>query len=845
MMNLKAIPHTKLVIQFIGTAAVTLVPKFKGGIVAPFKRIRHFYGMPNLSDFYTPTKALSGLKDASGNYLVYGVGVDESEYPVSLEYPGLTGPQQDFFDMDPDTVKLAADNVKWEVEMPSGEPYEGKNILPYVNSISGGLTNLAVGTLEDDIVPIDGSVVHDVGVPKTFIIKFKKGTTYAAVWVNLNDSDVQAGSGVDILATGGEDYRRDIAVDETFSFGDAGCTVFYDDTAGQATISFSDETSGITEVTAMSLDQLTVVPYPDDPTVDGRWFYTALDATTTVAKTLLSVMRGIQGYGTVSAGDLVEDSDGNFHSFVKVAELDGYSDVWDLSNTVGCDFGELINKSAANVDKLQVFAPFYSFNTTSFYDVDPSGVPGDTLLAITALTTLLTEENDVTEDTMFVGDAHVAYSADFTAASTGNKYMNRVYRSDAGLTDFPLVDGSYKWGLPHPDNPTGFAAYIAGLILSPSSYYYITLSDNKTKGFSLIGKELPRVLFIANLWEEYNQGGLSEASFITNQVSQYDNYPNVYTYMVMNPRVDKRGDEDDYNAYPGTVVEGDYYLTKASGDIEFTGSPAVSIGDYVEILYGTGDTQRIVVTGVESTKLRLSKKTGSSGEVAFKIYTRMTSSSAKSYYESKFSSDVFTLFNCLNTEVEWGSHVISPKWLSLASMLRRLVYPEQQPLTKVALDVGNFGRAYGGFEFFEIEDLDYLVSKGFQIYVSDAESVTSYIERDVSAGIKSDDYRRGNGNAVTPISTFAASCRLVLDPMTGKYNKGDFLKEKVKLSLQAIETAYTKTPSVPDYGAKLRIARFKELRAITGGYKVVLEALPQEQGNIFEIEINVIQETEE
>jgi hypothetical protein len=288
-------------------------------------------------------------------------------------------------------------------------------------------------------------------------------------------------------------------------------------------------------------------------------------------------------------------------------------------------------------------------------------------------------------------------------------------------------------------------------------------------------------------------------------------------------------------------VEGDYYLTKDSGDKNFTGTPSVAIGDYVELLYATGDTQRVVVTGVEVGRLRLSKKTMSTGEVAFKVYTRMTSSSAKSYYASKFSSDVFTLFNTLNTSVEWGSHFLSPKWLSLAAMLRRLVYPEQQPLTKVALDVGNFGRAYGGFEFFDTEDLDYLVSQGFMMYVADADSATSYIERDVSAGLKSDDYRRGNGNAVTPICTFASSCRLVLDGLTGKYNKSEFLKEKVKLALQAVETAYTKTPPVPDYGPKLRIARFKSMTPITGGYAVVLEALPQEQGNIFEITINVIQ----
>ena len=845
MTNLKALPHTKLVIQFIGTAAVTLVPRFKGGIIAPFKRVRHFYGTENLVDFYTPNADLSALRDADDAYLVYGLGVDESEYPAMLDYPGLSGPQEDFFDMDTDSIKLAADKVKWAVDMPLVEPYAGRDVLPYVIG-SAGLTKLAVGTLDTGVVPLDGSpLVYDVGVERTFILKFTKASSSAAFAIDLYDEKIADKTDVDILLAANSSAVLELFEPVAGFFGAATCKLTYDADTKKLTIKFGIALTVMTAVTAMSLDAKTVVPYPDDATVDGRWFYTALNKESVITATLLSVMRGIQGYGTVVAGDSEEDSDGNFHSFIEVEESEDYDDVWDMgSKTIGVSFQDLV-KSAEDVDKLQVFKPFYSFTTTSFYDVDPSGVPGDLKLSISALTTLLTEENDVTEDTMFVGNAHIGYIADFAKSSTGNRYANAIYRSDAAVGVFPLVDGAYTWGLPHPDNPMGFAAYIAGTILSADNYYYVTLSDDKSKGFSLLGKEIPKALFFANLWEEYGQGGLSEDSFLATQEEKYDNYPNVYTYMAMNPRIDKRGTSEEYNVYPGTVVEGEYYINKASGDINFTGAPAVTIGDYVEMLFASGDAQRMVVTGVESDRLRLSKKVSATGEVAFRVYTRMTSATAKSYYDSKFASTKFNLFCSLNTNVAWGSHFISTKWLSLTAMLRRLVYPEQQPLTKVSVDIGLFGKAYGGYEFFEIGDLDHLVSRGFMVHVTDPDSATSYIVRDVSAGLKSDDYRRGNGNAVTPITTFAAACRTILDKLVGKYNKNDYVREQVKLRIEAVQKLYTKTPPIPDYGPKLRIARLKEVNAITGGYEIILEVSPNEQCNVFDIKIRVIKNEED
>lgn len=831
----KSIPHTTMQINFIGTAAVTLLPTFRGAILAPLKRVRHFYGQDGLSEFYAPSKSMSGLVDSNlSNYLVYGHDINESDLPAILDYPGFTGPQQDFFELQQDSVKLAGDKIKWLVDMSSlVEPYAGQEILPYITNMASPLSNLGMGTIDSTVIAAGASDTHEVGVPQTLLLTFTKAGGKITVFVDVSQltttpQNLRTGTGL----------RRDILGSSAALFGTTGvCNVSYDDVTGILTVALTAGDSGITAVTVMSLDQLTVVPFPDDPTVDGRWFYLTLNRVGAPANTNYSVLRGIQGYGDITAGTMVDDTDNNGHMFLKVTPSEDYTGVW-VINTPGKVFTDIAE--ADYPDKVNVPYPFYSFLSTSIYNVTPTGTPGDKTLPVSALGSLLTESHSVTGDLIFVCDAHVSYIADFAGSDLGNRYINRVFRSNASATEFPIQDGAYAWGLPHPDNPMGFGASIVSTFLGSSdNYFYVVLSDDKATGFDLANAMIPQILFMANLWEEFGQGGVNEGGMLTTLATTRGDYPIVCTYVTMNPRIDKRGTADDYNPYTGICTTDDYYFYKHANDKNFTASPAVEVGDIIEVVYSDASTQRAVVTGVEAGRVRISKKCTQTATPEYTIYTRMTSPSAATYYNGRMTADNFNMFVNLNEGVQWGTHILSNKWYTAVIMAMRLVYPEQQPLTGIGVNIGLFGVPYGGYDFFRKTDLDTLVSNGYYIFVSDPESSTGYVVRDCTAGLKSDDWRRGNGNAAVPIATFAASCRTILDSLKGKYNKSSYTRNRVALGLQAVEAKYTATPPVPDYGPKLQRAKFTGMEPIAGGYRVVMSCVPMEQANIFELVINV------
>lgn len=838
-MYYQVIPHTTLQIRFIGTAAVTLLPAFKGAVAGQFKRVRHFYGMDNLSDFYTPDAAMSALVDSdiSAN-LVYGPGIDLDELPAKFDYPGFTGPQQDFFDLEQDSVKLAADRVKWNAAV---DGMTGLSVLPYVVG-AGALSRVAAGKLNSTAVAGDSTPTeHQVGVAQTLLFDFVSGTTHNVVHVNVLHADFSAA--LNILDPANSDVLREIFGNIPVPGTPAKtCSVAYSAEYDKVTVTFNAQGSGMT-LNVYSIDKAESPAFPDDPTISAQGFYLTSKA---VSKASYQVLRGIQGYGDVVAGTPYhfepDSATDEYHMFAG-AEVDSdYGDhVWKLTS----NYEALV--TADYFSTFRVYGAYYTFSSTSFYGVDLGGiVPEDKQLQVDALSVLAAETHPVTEDSVFCCDVHVEYKAVFVPGSAGNTYANRVYVSNASESQFPIADGNYKWGLPHPDNPVGFAASITRTLLATdANYFFVVLADDKAKAFDLAAAEIPRILFIANVWDEFGQGGLSEDGYLATLETTQGKYPALFTWMNMNPIIDKRGTEDAPNAYPGSATVSDYYLYKHGSDVNFTASPAVEAGDIVELTYADDSTQLAIVTGVEASRIRLSKRlSGTASDINFYIYKRMTSAAAKDYYNSRMASSKFNLWVNLNQGIQWGSHLISNKWIVPAMMAMRLVNPEQQPMTGVTLDFGKFGVAYGGKDFFEMGDLDGVVANGFYVLVTDPEAGASYVIRDVTAGIKSQDYRRGNGNAATPILTFAASCRAVLDRLTGKYNKGPFLVQKAQMALAAVEASYIATPPVPDFGAKLFIARFKELRGVTGGYAVIMEAQPQEQANIFEIIVDVIQEEE-
>lgn len=836
-MYYEVIPHTTLQIRFIGTAAVTLLPQFKGAVVGEFKRVRQFYGTDGLSDFYTPDAELSALVDADLEArLVYGPGMDiAEELPGKFDYPGFSGPQQDFFELEQDSVKLAADRIKWAADNPSG----GVNVFPYIVD-DGALSRVVVGKVKTTTIEGGSATTHLVGVPQTLLFDFLDGSVHNIIHVDVLDSDFGTGA-VDILDPDNAGFLRPVFGSTPAKGSPAkACTVAYSTSTGLVTVTFTPQSSGIT-LKVYSIEEALAPAFPDDPTISARGFYLISDSPANAA---YQVLRGIQGYGDVISGMKYEhdlgSADNKTHVFVSATPDTDRADqnIWVLSS-----YYDAIS-DASYFDTFQLYSAYYVFSSTSFYGTELTVVPEEKQLQSDALTALASEAHPVTEDNIFCCDVHIDYAATFTPSSVGNTYMNRIYKSNASESEFPLTDGSYKWGLPHPSNPMGFAySIVRTLTATDENYFFIILADDKVKAFDLAAGEIPRILFIANVWEEFGQGGVSEDGYLSVLETNEGKYPALFTWMNMNPIVDKRGTEDAPNAYPGSGTTGDYYLSKHGSDKNFTAAPVVAPGDIVELAYTDGTTQKAVVTGVENARIRLSKRlTQTDAAIDFYIYTRMSSSVAKDYYNSQMGSSKFNLWVSLNQGIQWGSQIISNKWIAPAMMAMRLVNPEQQPMTGVALDFGKFGVAYGGKDFFTMPDLDKVVANGFYVLVTDPEASTSYVIRDVTAGIKSKDFRRGNGNAATPILTFAASCRAVLDALKGKYNKGSFLVQKAQMALSAVEKSYIATPPVPDFGAKLFIARFKEMRSITGGYAVVMEAQPQEQANLFEIYVDVIRE---
>jgi len=830
---LKAIPHTTMQITFVGAAFQALLPTFRGSVLGELKRVRHFYLNSGLDEFYTPDKDMSALVDRDlDDYLVYGNVMSLEELPDDFDYPGFTGAQQDFFTLDQDSVKLAGANVKWK----GAALGDTDVVFPYYTG-SGITRDFVIGKKKTSATPS----AWEVTVPQTFFFKITKDDVVSIGHVFLADMTVDAVYDLTDVANAAlirwikESTAMPAAVSVFNIQRDADYNVTAAFTGAGYTIEF------------FTVDELAADPFPSDPTIgDGMWLY-MVNAAGAVTAPLYEVLRGIQGYGDVAAGIPVTPvlNEYDTHLFVNVAYTSGYDNVF---NFVTSNITSDSLFTAFDVDNdNKVFTAFYSYlYTESSGVVVTTPVPGDTLLQAEALNTFDTVKNSL-EDLLFCCDAHVEYVADFASSVLDNTYMNRVYRSNAAVSVWPVSDGAYKWGLPHPDNPMGFAASIVRTILGlEDNYFFVVLGDNKAKAFDLAAAEIPRVLFISNVWEEYGEGGLSEGTFLDVLATQRGDYPGVFTWTYMNPRVDKRGTEDAVNAYKGSVTLGDYYLNKHANDINFTADPAVAPGDIVELLYTDATTQRMVVTGVEASRVRLSRKVTKTDtpSPSFTIYKKMTSAEAKTFYNSKFASSTFNLFNTLNQSIQWGTHYLSNKWMAPLIMAMKLVYPEQQPLTGITVDIGNFGVAYGGTDFFDMDDLDALVVNGYYVFVSDPGAATCYSIRDVTAGLKSDDYRRGNGNAVIPIITFSASCRAVLDQLKGKYNKNQYLRQLVKLGLEAVETKYTKTPPVPDFGSKLVIARFKSMTAITGGYQVTMEIQPQEQANIFDLRINVIQEVE-
>lgn len=797
-MNLIATPHTKLQIRFIGTVAVQYFPRFQAAILGEYKKVRHFYKRPNLRDFYAATKDFSAVKTASEEQLVYMKGGMTAE--VTWDLPGfsdLVPELKTLYEVDPGSVYLAGDKAKW------GNPLTADQdiMYPWTSKQRDAIEYIVLGEPADPVtVEADGeetlpeatsklgSLVIQIGDANFFTVP----ATATLPITNVNTADFcRKGAVV-------ADITLELKVDE----GDA----------ANLKLVRGDDATGDT-VTARWLQAYYTKPaFPE--TATEAWFYTG-DAH-------LDVAADIQAGKPWSTHD---DS----HA-VQVRPQPGAGPITYEMVAKSSDFwGSLFGHGA--------IALYSNWEDTAWRHPVASD-------AQTVNNTQVGGMQDLKNNaghTLLIADVHAEYTASFSTLD--NNFINQVYTSVPAESRWMLEDEGYTWGLPHPDNPLGFATNIMFTTIgSPTARFMVVVSENKAKGFDLIANEIPKAMFIANVWEEYGEGGLSEPAWLANLESESGMYPVLFTWQSMSPYVFRIGSEEEFSATPGTITTGTNILTDGAG-VNFQ-TEGVVTGDIVEMVYSDNKVQKAFVVVAGTDTLTLNRTAIAEGPVDYKVYKKFTSEEAKNHYISKMGSDRFNMFVGFNQAIQWGSHLISNKWIMPAVAAMRTVYPEQQPLTGVLMDMGKFGVAYGGYDFFGKYDLDALIDNGYYILITDPEAATSYAVRDVSAGIKSQDFRRGEGQAVIPICTFGASCRKVLERLKGKYTKTPALVEKVKLTLAAVEARYQKPAAIPELGPMLVVARFKNMDSIRGGYRMTLETLPHEQANIFEIVIEVIKPEE-
>lgn len=435
------------------------------------------------------------------------------------------------------------------------------------------------------------------------------------------------------------------------------------------------------------------------------------------------------------------------------------------------------------------------------------------------------------DDEIAIAYAHVAYLADWKTQIEGNPDANKMVISTNTTFSF-AQSAAYPWGLPHPDNPLGFAYKIMNDFLPESSRYYLVVGESKDKAFNTLSK-YRNILFVGNVWEEYGQGGLDEDIWLTAREAKFD-YRLLFTWVEFSDKAYRMGTEDGYNTNLVTVTLDDTLITKNGADPDFT-TLGVEPGDTVILAQAGVEIISTVVTNVFDTTIRvldtLATALFSGTSCQIKIYKQYTSTEVKENYIAAQSSSNPGLVKQFNRYVKWGSHFISNRWFVPAILAQKLAYPEHQPLTNIVLNSSSFGEVYGDYDYFDEDDLDALIGAGYFMYTADPNGDLPYCIREVTCGMSTGDIYRGNLNAVTPVRTYAASLFAEITRHLGKYNiVGDAI-EKIKLSVSAIGKRYTTSP-VANLGAKLKKAILLSITEEADGVLIDFEALPQKSLNV-------------
>jgi hypothetical protein len=489
---------------------------------------------------------------------------------------------------------------------------------------------------------------------------------------------------------------------------------------------------------------------------------------------------------------------------------------------------------------------FYYMDSTINYKMDLESIlpVSDSSIqdtAIIALATTIHPDTDVAEevpspstnsdDEIALAYVHTAYLANWKTQIQGNPDSNKLVVSTNTTFGF-AQSAEYPWGLPHPDNPLGFAYKLMNDFLPESSRYYLVVGESKDKAFNTLSK-YRNILFIGNVWEEYGQGGLDEDIWLTARENKFD-YRILFTWVSFSDKSYRMGSETGYNTNLVTVTLEDTLITKNGADPDFT-TLGVQPGDTVILAQAGVAIVSTVVTNVFDATIRVldilptSLFSGTSCQI--KIYRQYTSTEVMENYVAAQSSVNPGLVKQFNRYVKWGSHFISNRWFIPAILAQKLSYPEQQPLTNVVLNSSNFSEVYGDYDYFEEDDLDALLGAGYFMYTADPNGDLPYCIREVTCGMKTGDVYRGNLNAVTPVRTYAASLFKEISRHLGKYNiVGDAL-ETIKLSVSAIGKRYTTSP-VANLGARLKKAILLSITEEADGVLIDFEALPQKSLNV-------------
>jgi hypothetical protein len=435
------------------------------------------------------------------------------------------------------------------------------------------------------------------------------------------------------------------------------------------------------------------------------------------------------------------------------------------------------------------------------------------------------------DDVLAIAYVHTAYLANWKTNIAGNPDANKLVVSTNTTFGF-AQSAEYPWGLPHPDNPLGFAYRIMNDFLPEESRYYLVVGESKDKAFNTLSK-YRNILFIGNVWEEFGQGGLDEDIWLAAREGKYD-YRMVFTWVEFADKAYRLGSESGYNTNLVAVTLDDTLITKNGADPDFT-TLGVVPGDTVVLAQAGVEIMNTVVTNVFATTIRvmdvLDTALFSGTACQIKIYKQHTSSEVKENYVLAQSSTNPGLVKQFNRYVKWGSHFISNRWFVPAILSQKLSYPEHQPLTNITLNSSNFSEVYGDYDYFNEDDLDALVGAGYFIYTADPNGDLPYCIREVTCGIVTGDIYRGNLNAVTPVRTYAASLFVEISRHLGKYNVVGDAVERIKLAVTAIGLKYTTSP-VANLGAKLKKATVLSITEANDGVDIDFEALPQKSLNV-------------